>query len=57
MKKIALFALCATVLFACKNGNSDKPAVKEEQPKEENVVKMKSEEPVLKSKPISVQSR
>ena len=42
MKKIALLALCATVLFACKNGNSDKPAVKEEQPKEENVVKMKS---------------
>lgn len=50
MKKIALFALCATVLFACKNGNSDKPAVKEEQPKEENVVKMKSEEPVFEIK-------
>ena len=50
MKKIALFALCASVLFACKNGNSDKPAVKEEQPKEENVVKMKSEEPVFEIK-------
>lgn len=50
MKKIALFALCATVLFACKNGSSDKPAVKEEQPKEEKVVTMKSEEPVLEIK-------
>ncbi len=50
MKKIALLALCATMLFACKNGNSDKPAVKEEQPKEEKVVTMKSEEPVLEIK-------
>ena len=50
MKKIALFALCATLLFACKNGSSDKPAVKEEQPKEEKVAVMKSEEPILEIK-------
>ena len=50
MKKSLLMAVCAIALFACKNGSSDKPAVKEEQPKKENVVVMKSEEPVLEIK-------
>lgn len=50
MKKTILMAACAIALFACKNNSSEKPAVVEEQPKKENVVEMKSEEPVLEIK-------
>ena len=50
MKKSLLMAVCAVALFACKNRSSEKPAVIEEQPKAENVVVMKSEEPVMEIK-------
>lgn len=47
--KILLLALCASLLFACKNSSSEKPAVKE-QPANEIVEKVRAEEPVFEIK-------
>ncbi len=50
MKRITLLLVCAVALFACKNGSSDKPAVKDEQPETKIVEKMRAEEPIFEIK-------